>query len=388
MSNKVDFDINIAIKDAIAAGCLSDEYFLPRKITATWNVYLSERNRAKTTTWLIVGIAAYVRYGTIAHVVRSRETMIAEGKIYNMYDNIIKYDYISKLTCGKWTHCTYNRFKRAWFLCNRDKNTCEVTEIDASPFCRMMSVDKSEEYKSGYVCPTADLVIYDEFQNQMRRKDDAILFFNLLYTLFRSRMGCKIIMLSNTLDKDDRYFDDLFLRDFISLSESGDYTRVVTPKGTSVYCELLDKRKIQQMQTEIITEYYGFCTKGIEAITGEGWQLADAKHIDPNQAVEILTNNIYCYTRAAYLALKFVRVKETDKLALYVTPATHRVHHKDEILYSRDVDIAYKQTCVRRDVTGHDKISRMIRKAIANDDVYYSDNTTAVRFKRYSDDKE
>ena len=391
MSNRphVKFDINRSIKDALESGCLADDYFIPRRIKATWNVYLSERNRAKTTTWLIVGVAAYQRYGTITHVLRSREQMIAESKICGMYDVLLKNDYISKLTCGKWNSIVYQRNKRAWYLCNRDKTNCNITETDNKPCTKMMSVDKSDEYKSGYVCTDADLVIYDEFQNLTRRKDDNILLLNILYTLFRDREGCKIIMLSNTLDKDDIYFDDLYLRDFISLSTQGDNTRVVTPRGTSIYCELLDKRKISQIQDDIVSEYYGLGTKGIEAITGEGWQILDAKHIQPYTEYERLSNNIYCYTRASYMHINIVRIKDTHKLALYITPATHARDNNDEIIYTRDISNAYKDKIIKRDLSMcNDPLSKIIRKLIARDDVYYSDNTCAVRFKRYIDNKE
>lgn len=386
---KVTFDINQAIKDALQAGCLSDDYFVPRRITSTWNIYLSERNRAKTTTWLIVGLAAYVRYNTVTHILRSRETMIAESKISNMYDVLLKNDYISKLTCGKWNSIVYIRTKRAWFLCNRDKKTCEISEQDQNMCAKMMSVDKSDEYKSGYVCTDADFIIYDEFQNLTRRKDDNILLLNLIYTLFRDREGCKVVMLSNTLDKDDRYFDDFYLRDFISLSTQGDHTRVISPQGTSIYCELLDKRKVNQIQDDIVKEYYGLATKGIEALTGEGWQLLDAKHIEPYKEYTRLTNNVYCYTRAAYLHLNIVRIKETNKLALYVTPATHNRSNDDEIIYTRDISNAYKARTIKRELTtSTDMLSKIIRKLILRDDVYYSDNTCAVRFQRYLDNKE
>lgn len=389
MTTATTFDINKCIKDALSAGCLSEEYFIPRRVTATWNIYLSERNRAKTTTWLIIGLAAYVRYGTVTHILRSRESMISESKIYNMYDVILRADYIPKLTCGRWNSIVYLRNKRAWYLCNRHAQTREVTECDPDECAHMMSVDKSDEYKSGYVNTKADLVIYDEFQNLSRRKDDCILLLNILYTLFRSRRGCKIVMLSNTLDKDDRYFDDLYLRDFISLSTQGDHQRIVTPRGTTIYCELLDKRKISSMQADVVSEYYGLTAKGIEAITGEGWQLLDAKHIAPYEEYERLTRNIYCYTHAQYMHVNIVRIKRTGRLALYITQATHEREHEDEIVYTRDRDRAYNQVNVIRDLTSHDdSISRLLRKLIMRDDVYYADNTCAVRFKRYLEDKE
>ena len=386
MSN---FDINVAIKDAIASGALADEYFIPSRIKATCNIYLSERNRAKTTTWLIVGIAAYVRYGTITHVIRSRATMIAESKVWNMYNTLIKFDYITKLTCGKWNHITYNRAKRTWTLCKVDKTTLQILEKDETPCTVMMSVDKSDEYKSGYVCDCADLVIYDEFQNISRRADDSILFINLLSTLFRSRRGCKVIMLSNTIDKDDKYFDELFLRDFISLSEQGDKELITTPQGTKVYCEYLDKRPVNKLDQEIINEYYQLNIKGIESVTGEGWQVYDAKHIDPNKQYTRLTKNVYVYTRGKYIHVNIVQVIDTHKVAIYITPATHDRMHKDEIVYTRDISRAYVPQRIVRDLTtAQDPLSRLIRSCIASDDIYASDNTTAYRFKKYIDDKE
>ena len=381
-------DINVCIRDAISAGCLTEEYYIPRKIKATYNVYLSERNRAKTTTWLIVAIAAHVRYGTITHILRSRTTMIAESKIYKMFDSIRTQNYITKLSAGRWNDIEYSRIKRVWTLCNRDKDTCKIVEYDDEPTAVMMAVEQSELYKSGYTCTKADLVIYDEFQNNSRVKKDSIYFMDILSTLFRDRLGCKVIMLSNTLDKDDRYFDELLLRDFITYSDQGDSTLVVSPKGTKVYCELLDQRKIARKNQQIISEYFDLSVRGIEAITGEGWQIEDAKHIDPEREVERLTKNIYIYTRGVYLHCNIVRIKETSKIALYITPATHRQVHSDEIIYTRDLDNAYNTNAIIKDVTSSDPLTRYINKIIYHDDVYASDNTTAIRFKRYITNKE
>ena len=381
--SKSKLDINQAIKDSVSAGALTEEFFLPRKIKATWNVFLSERNRAKTTTWLIVGIAAYIRYNTVTHYLRTSRTMISESKINTIYDTIKRYDYITKLTCGKWNDIVYKRMKRSWYLCNRDGE--EIKDIDINPCTRVMDVDESDEYKSGYACPDADLVIYDEFQNDSQRRGDFLRLNNILSTLFRSRTGCKIILLSNTIDKEHEYFDELELRDFISCSDAGDSTLIKTSKGTSIYCELLDRRQTNT-NMQIMQEYFGFNTKGIEAITGEGWQVEDVPHINPNIKYKSLAKNIYIYTRGVYIMLEPVRF-EDGKCAIYAHKANDPTDkHKDRYIYTHNVECGNANEVYHLG-TGNN-LDKWIRRKLESRQVWYSNNDIGIKVARYIADRD
>ena len=379
---KSKLDINQAIQDCVSAGALTQEYFLPRKIQATWNVYLSERNRAKTTTWLIVGIAAYHRYKTVTHYLRTSRAMIAESKILTIYDTIKSCGYISVLTCGAWNDIVYKRTKRSWYLCTRVGE--EITKIDDNPCTRVMDVDECDEYKSGYACPDADLVIYDEFQNDSQRRGDFLRLNNLLSTLFRSRTGCKIILLSNTIDKGHEYFDELELRDFISCSDAGDNTLIKTAKGTSIYCELLDKRQNTENKS-IIQEYYGFRTKGIEAITGEGWQVEDVPHIDPDIKHRTLANNIYIYTRGLYIMLEPVLFAD-GTTAIYAHKANEPKEHADTYIYTHDVECGNSKHHYH--LGSGNKLDRWIRNKLETRQVWYSNNDIGIKVARYIADRD
>lgn len=371
-------NINQAIKDAVSAGALSHEYFLPRAIKATWNVYLSERNRAKTTTWLIIGMAAYQRYGTITHYIRTTRQMIAESKIITIYDTIKQCGYISALTCGKWNDIIYKRMKRSWYLCKREGES--IIDEDIKPCCRVMDVDECDDYKSGYACPDADLVIYDEFQNDAQRRGDFLRLNNLLSTLFRSRLGCKVILLSNTIDKGHEYFDELELRDFISCSDAGDDTTIKTSKGTTVYCELLDKRESRENKA-ILKEYFGFKTKGIEAITGEGWQVEDVPHINPAIKYTTLANNIYIHTRGIYIMLEPVSMSN-GTIAIYAHKANEpKREHKDTYIYTHTMECGDDR--LHYHLGEGSKLDKWIKGKIEARQIWYSNNDIGIKVARY-----
>lgn len=375
-------DINRAIRECIQSGVLLEEYYIPHKIDATWNVYLSERNRAKTTTWLLVGLACYVQTGTVTHYIRTSERMIAESKISTIYDTIRKSGYISILSAGKWNSIRYLRTRREWRLCNVD-DMGDIKSEDTKACTRVMCTDQSDEYKSGYQCPDGDLIIYDEFQNDAQRRGDFIRLLNIVSTVFRERRGCKIVLLSNTIDKGHEYFDDLELRDFISCSDAGDSTRIVTGKGTSVYCELLDRRATSA-NAEVIREYYGFKAKGIESITGEGWQVEDVPRIDPAKRFKSVARNIYIYTRGIYIQLEVVDVD--DKRYIYAHKAIDPSKHKDAVIYTHEMRCGDGR--YRYHLGGGSKLDVYLRNKFERREVYYANNDVGIKVAKYIANKD
>ena len=62
------------------------------------HLLVSERSTGKTTNLLLVGIIMYYLYGTTTEYIRSNDKMITYQKTKNLFDVILEYDYISKIT--------------------------------------------------------------------------------------------------------------------------------------------------------------------------------------------------------------------------------------------------------------------------------------------------
>ena len=84
-----------------------------------YNMILSERARGKTTNLLLMGLCFFWEYGTQIQYIRSRENMIAKNKILNLFDTIVEYKYIEKLTGGKYNNVHYA--SRRFYLCNKTR---------------------------------------------------------------------------------------------------------------------------------------------------------------------------------------------------------------------------------------------------------------------------
>ena len=66
------------------------------------HLLVSERSTGKTTNLILVGIIMYYLYGTTTEYIRANDKMITYQKTKNLFDVILEYDYISKITKGQY----------------------------------------------------------------------------------------------------------------------------------------------------------------------------------------------------------------------------------------------------------------------------------------------
>ena len=124
------------------------------------HLLVSERSTGKTTNLIIVGIIMHYLYGTTTQYIRANDKMITYQKTKNLFDVILEYDYISKITKGKYNSVHYH--SRRWYLCLKDDEG-EIIEKADNHFMCMLACNESDNYKSSYNAPKGDWIIYDEF---------------------------------------------------------------------------------------------------------------------------------------------------------------------------------------------------------------------------------
>lgn len=365
-------------KEVVKAGVIPAEINTPLGLNATWNCYVSDRSNGKTTSWLIYAIKAYLIYGIVTHYIRSNRSMITQSAIMTIFNVIISNNYVSILTDNKWNSIVYMRNEHKFYLCNR--NDGQVNDIDATGFLMCMSIDKADEYKSGYQCDTGDLIIFDEFINTYYKRGEFVKFCDLISTIIRKRHDCKIVMLANTILRTSEYFDELECREFIDHAEGGDKIDYEIPcisgGSTSVHVEIL-AIKLDNNRKIFNAKYFSFHNPLLNSITGAGWAIHNYTH--PSERFKTLYRNIFLEYKNKWYSLNVIQL-ECGRYTIFVAPHT-KEPKDDAYIYSDNYNVFDK----RYHSLKHDKnnFDIWLLNRFYSDDVIYANNTCGSIFSDF-----
>lgn len=365
-------------KEVVKAGVIPAEINTPLGLNATWNCYVSDRSNGKTTSWLIYAIKAYLKYGIVTHYIRSHRSMITQSAIMTIFNVIISNNYVSILTDNKWNSIVYMRNEHKFYLCNR--NDGQVNDIDATGFIMCMSIDKADEYKSGYQCDTGDLIIFDEFINTYYKRGEFVKFCDLISTIIRKRPDCKIVMLANTILRTSEYFDELECREFIDHAEGGDIIDYEIPcisgGSTSVHVEIL-AIKLDNNRKIFNAKYFSFHNPLLNSITGAGWAIHNYTH--PSERFKTLYHNIFLEYKNKWYSLNVIQL-ECGRYTIFVAPHT-KEPKDDAYIYSDNYNVFDK----RYHSLKHDKnnFDIWLLNRFYSDDIIYANNTCGSIFSDF-----
>lgn len=365
-------------KEVVKAGVIPAEINTPLGLNATWNCYVSDRSNGKTTSWLIYAIKAYLKYSIVTHYIRSNRSMITQSAIMTIFNVIISNNYVSILTDNKWNSIVYMRNEHKFYLCNR--NDGQVNDIDATGFLMCMSIDKADEYKSGYQCDTGDLIIFDEFINTYYKRGEFVKFCDLISTIIRKRPDCKIVMLANTILRTSEYFDELECREFIDHAEGGDKIDYEIPcisgGSTSVHVEIL-AIKLDNNRKIFNAKYFSFHNPLLNSITGAGWAIHNYTH--PSERFKTLYRNIFLEYKNKWYSLNVIQL-ECGRYTIFVAPHT-KEPKDDAYIYSDNYNVFDK----RYHSLKHDKnnFDIWLLNRFYSDDIIYANNTCGSIFSDF-----
>ena len=315
--NGIDYDWKL-IRKALKVMGIPKEYFNPSEIPwekVSWIDLLSQRSTGKTTGILILGLVMYWLYGTVLHYCRGTEKEIAPKVSKSMYDVILDNKYIEILTDGEYNSLKY--WSRKWYFCHVDENG-EIDNVDEHNCTFMCSVDRAGDLKSSHNSPTGDLIVYDEhIPIGVRCYCDFVPFCDLCKTIFRDRVAGKIILLANTINKENQYFHELEIYERISEMDIGDNCIHTTDKGTNIYIEIVGTPRVLKSRKKLFNrKFLGFRNSQLSGITGETtWSIKNYPHI-PDEEYENIYNKIYISHNNKLLRLDLVT--NNRGLCLYV----------------------------------------------------------------------
>lgn len=367
-------NFNKIIKEYQKLKCPPDVYD-PCKLPYNNDKYFvicSERSIGKTTNILLFGMVAHELYETQIQYIRQTEVMLEPKNMRQLFDTILQFNYVKKITRGKWSSVLY--YARGWYYCNRD-DSGKVTEQAERPFMFCLAINRNIIYKSTYNAPTGDIIIFDEFISKFYPQDEFIDFCDLVKTIIRERTTPIIFMLGNTLDRYHAYFSEMELLNISTSMPLGEHTETITHSGTPIYIEFATREKTDAKLT-LNKIFFGFRNKKLGAITGADWSITPMQHIDKNDDPELLTRNLYISIESYYINLELVY---SDLYGHHVLAHFAKQTYPDSHIYSLDHMLDYRY----RYKFGTDKLDKIIWTLYERKKFYYASNSVGALVEKY-----
>ena len=337
------------------------EYQIPPILEMAYSSYIiqcSERRMAKTTNWLLVGLCMNKLYGSVVQYVRQTEDMTRKSNIEKLVEVInSNVHYIDKLTNSEYNHIGY-KYMNKCFVYEKIENDKVIAE--SKEIIHILSVDKSEIYKSGYNAPNGDIIIYDEFISRRYRYGEVMDFLNIVSTIARERTDVSIVMLANTINRNSDYFEEFNIRKIVNSMHRGEHKRIQTPKGTIVYFELMGG-EVSEKKKILNARYFGFGSESMASLTGEyDWCYASYLRIPKKEEQEkIISRDI----SLEIIKGEYIAIDICENGDLYV----HRIFNPRGIIATNDRSVGGK-------VYGliNDNFRKFIFDAIKENRIYFS----------------
>lgn len=372
--NGINYDFNLIKKTYKSLNCPKD-VFDPTHVpfdVCKWNVFMSERSRGKTVNLLLLGMGFYKHYGTGICYVRTSDTMIVPKMSKGMFDDIISWGYVEKLTDGRYNTIIYK--SRRWYYAHVNEDG-DIDDQDPNAFCIMLSIDNNEKYKSVLVTKN-DIIIFDEFIERNYYLNAFVLFCDLVKTILRDRRSGIIFLAANTIDRLSPYYKELQINKRVETMEQGDREIITSPQGTKVYVEILGKKapKANKKQSIVNRLYYGFENPKLASITGSAtWNVDNYPHTPKD--FRTLKRGHYIYYNDKYISLDICQIN--DIIFINCHPVTKI--YDDSIIYSLNPPM----TSHERYQKGYTKIDKYIFDKYKKNLFRYSDNEIGSLVEKY-----
>lgn len=375
----IEIDWPLIINAYKALKCPDDVYNPIRIIkemtenNCKWYVGMSKRRVGKTTGYVLIGMLCFWHYGIHTVYIRQRDDMVAPKNSIKLFDTILAYDYIDKITNGAYNSVKY--YSKNWYFVKRDENGTIIDEC-LNPFMTMQSIQSAEDIKSVFNDPVADILIYDEFIGSSFYPTEFVDFFNLISTIKRLRRSTLIFLLANIIDMYHPYFNELCIADNVQTMKKGERALITTEIGTKVLVERIEQPEKAKAQDEIDKLlYYGFPNPKLSAITGDDWANAQFQHI-PTGEYETISNRLYIKYSNKFVRLEIV---EHEKLQLCIYAHWANRTYDDSIILTMDdrTDIRYIFKM------GYGRLDNFVHNMFNTNRVYYATNDVGMFVESY-----
>lgn len=343
---------------------------------ARYYVVYGERSAGKTYSALDYCLEHGVEKEQFAYIRRFNED-IRPKNLSTLYDAHLSNGRVPYYFGEKFNSIEYTGAK--FYLTRRDDDGKKDPNVEPMIFGRAFDLNGMEHYKS-IAFPDITTIIFDEFlSRQGYLPNEFILFQNALSTIIRDRSNVKIIMLGNTVSKYCPYFEEMGLKHIKDQAQGSVDVYRYGSSGLEVVVEYTESSKKQGGKKSDV--YFAFDNPELKMITDGSWEIGIYPHLPIEQikpkdiAIQFFIHFnkeiLHGYVISAPQAAPFV----------YMHRKTTEIKRKDDIVY---VSVPDSNPYHRFGLSNQpDKLSRFIKKCVAEGRVFYATNEDGETFRNY-----
>ena len=249
---------------------MSKEYYSLEKILSedsTYNIIIGQRSNGKTYSVIDECLNTFLEKGIPSVYVRRYDESITATNIFKLCTPHIN-DLII-MSKGEWNNFEYKN--KTFYLTQIDDDGKKLKT--SPPFLYCVGLN-SWEHKKGQDRGLVHFILYDEFLTRdTYLTDEYVKFMNLLSSFIRDRIGTKIFMIGNTVNKFCPYFSKFKINmkeikpGFIYNFKYGETTLSLE------YCK-------ESMNTSKVNKkYFDFPEKQLDMIKKGYWEISSYPHL-------------------------------------------------------------------------------------------------------------
>lgn len=342
---------------------------------AYYYMAFGERSNGKTYSALDYALERYFKHGEQFAYIRRFGEDIKKKNLSTLLDGHVENGRIRELSGETFSSVDYTGSK--FYAYKYDEET-EKIEKDKQPMGFAFDLNSMEHHKS-VSYPKVTTIIFDEFlSRQGYLANEFILFTNTLSTIIRDRDNVTIFMIGNTVNKFCPYFSEMGLThikdqkpgtvDLYTYSDTG--LKVVVE-----YCDPMSNRGGKKSDV-----YFAFDNPQLKMITSGAWEIAVYPHLINRYRPKDVVTQFFIEFDGTTLHIDVVVTD--DEYFLFVHPKTTPIKNDNEdIVYTNRPDGRWNY---RVGITNQsDQLSQFVRKVIAENRVFYSDNETGEVLRNY-----
>lgn len=342
---------------------------------AYYYMAFGERSNGKTYSALDYSLERYFKHGEQFAYIRRFGEDIKKKNLSTLLDGHVVNGRIRELSGETFSSVDYTGSK--FYAYKYDEDTGKI-EKDKQPMGFAFDLNSMEHHKS-VSYPKVTTIIFDEFlSRQGYLANEFILFTNTLSTIIRDRDNVTIFMIGNTVNKFCPYFSEMGLThikdqkpgtvDLYTYSDTG--LKVVVE-----YCDPMSNRGGKKSDV-----YFAFDNPQLKMITSGAWEIAVYPHLINRYRPKDVVTQFFIEFDGTTLHVEIVITD--DEYFMFVHPKTTPIKNDNEdIVYTNRPDGRWNY---RVGITNQsDQLSQFVRKVIAENRVFYSDNETGEVLRNY-----
>ena len=332
------YDWNLIKKEYKKLGCPKDVYN-PYKfhdvVSGKYIIDISERDTGKTTNWMLLAMTINKLYGSEIIYIRERTDMITPKNSKELFKTILQFDYVEKLTDGKYNNIRYN--SRRWYYWND-----QTGEEGLEPFMMGWGLNENYDKKSSVQLPDSDIIIFDEFISPHNYMDEFVTYEDSIKSIIRERDSPLMVLLANTTDLHSHWFKEFEVYDEIQKLQPGEHMEIKTIQGTTVDIGFVGytEKTMSEHRKRHNAKFFGFNNPKLNAIRGGGWSMRVYQHPYKEPDTTSIIQNRYIRHNGVLMRLELMHNK---KHGYYVV--VHKAYEiqDDSIIYCLDTQLESDQ---------------------------------------------